>query len=147
MRARTLILLVGLLLLGSVASAAEPIVIGEINPLTGALALLGQSGRQGITLAVEEQNAQGAIGKRPVPLLSRDDEGKPERALAAAEELTGRRGAVALIGGPVDTLVGPVSEVADRARVPYLATASLIQNGRHVVVYPAERATVPPSTR
>ena len=33
--------------------------------------------------------------------------------------------AVALIGGYVDSLVGPVSEVADRARVPYLATASL----------------------
>src|SRR5439155_1497374 len=43
----------------------------------------------------------------------------------AAEELTGRRAAVALIGGYADSLVGPVSEVADRARLPYLATASL----------------------
>ncbi len=125
MRARALILLLGVFLVGSVAWAAEPIVIGEINPLTGALALQGTSVHQGIALAVEEQNARGGIAGRPVTLLSRDDEGKPERALAAAEELTGRRGAVTLIGGYVDTLVGPVSEVADRARVPYLATASL----------------------
>ena len=107
------------------ARAAEPLVIGEINPRTGALALQGQSIHQGIVLAVEEQNARGGIGGRPVSLISRDDEGKPERALAAAEELTGRQRAVALIGGYVDSLVGPIGEVADRARVPYLATASL----------------------
>jgi len=107
------------------ARAAEPLVIGEINPRTGALALQGQSIHQGIVLAVEEQNARGGIGGRPLALISRDDEGKPERALAAAEELTGRQRAVALIGGYVDSLVGPIGEVADRARVPYLATASL----------------------
>jgi branched-chain amino acid transport system substrate-binding protein len=103
---------------GSVALAAEPIVIGEINPLTGALALQGLSVEQGIRLAVEEQNSRGGIAGRRITLLTRDDEGRPERALAAAEELTGRHGAVALIGGYVDTLVGPIGEVADRARVP-----------------------------
>ena len=112
-------------LAGSVARAAEPIVIGEINPLTGALALQGLSVEQGIRLAMEERNARGGIAGRRISLLSRDDEGRPERALAAAEELTGRHGAVALIGGYVDTLVGPIGEVADRAHVPYLATASL----------------------
>jgi branched-chain amino acid transport system substrate-binding protein len=120
-----LALALALSLAGSVALAAEPIVVGEINPLTGALALQGLSVQQGIRLAVEEQNARGGIAGRPITLVSRDDEGRPERALAAAEELTGRRGAVALIGGYVDTLVGPIGEVADRARVPYLATASL----------------------
>ena len=125
-------LVVALALLGCLAAAgpwptraAEPLVIGEINPRTGALALQGQSIHQGIVLAVEEQNARGGIGGRPLALISRDDEGKPERALAAAEELTGRQRAVALIGGYVDSLVGPIGEVADRARVPYLATASL----------------------
>jgi branched-chain amino acid transport system substrate-binding protein len=112
-------------LVGRVALAAEPVVIGEINPLTGALALQGLSVEQGIRLAVEEQNTRGGVAGRRITLLTRDDEGRPERALAAAEELTGRHGAVALIGGYVDTLVGPIGEVADRARVPYLATASL----------------------
>ena len=128
MRAAAALLLalaLALSLAGSVALAAEPIVVGEINPLTGALALQGLSVQQGIRLAVEEQNARSGIAGRPIALVSRDDEGRPERALAAAEELTGRRGAVALIGGYVDTLVGPIGEVADRAHVPYLATASL----------------------
>ena len=46
---------------------------------------------------------------RPLRLLERDDEGKAERAIAAAEELVGRHGVVALVGGYVDSLVGPVS--------------------------------------
>jgi branched-chain amino acid transport system substrate-binding protein len=125
MGAPALILLFLLTLTGSAAIAAEPLVIGEINPLTGALALQGTSIHQGIALAIEEQNARGGVDGRSIALLSRDDEGRPERALAAAEELTGRRGAVALVGGYVDSLVGPIAEVADRARVPYLATASL----------------------
>jgi branched-chain amino acid transport system substrate-binding protein len=70
-------------------------------------------------------NAAGGVGGRPLQLLERDDEGKAERAIAAAEELVARRGVVALVGGYVDSLVGPVSEVAERARVPYLAAASL----------------------
>ena len=121
-----LALLIGLGAAGAwPARAAEPLVIGAINPRTGALALQGQSIHQGIALAVEEQNARGGIGGRPLALLARDDEGRPERALAAAEELAGRHRVVALIGGYVDSLVGPIGEVADRARIPYLATASL----------------------
>lgn len=125
MRASALLLALAGCLIGSAALAAEPIVLGEINPRSGTLAVQGLALHQGITLAIEEQNARGGVAGRSVRLISRDDEGKPERALASAEELTGRQGAVALIGGYVDTLVGPIGEVADRARVPYLATASL----------------------
>jgi hypothetical protein len=60
MRARTLILLLAcLLVLSSVASAAVPIVIAEIPPLTRALARQGPSVHQGIPLTVEEENARG----------------------------------------------------------------------------------------
>ncbi len=115
-----------LLILGTTGAwAGEPIVIGEINPRTGVLAVQGTAVHQGILLAIEEANASGGIMGRPMTRLSRDDEGKPERAIAAAEELVSRHRAVALIGGYVDSLVGPVSEVAERAGIPYLATASL----------------------
>lgn len=122
---RSLGLVLALWLGSPPAWAADPLVIGEINPRSGMLGVQGTAIHQGIVLAVEEQNARGGIGGRPLQLISRDDEGKPERALAAAEELTGRHSAVALIGGYVDSLVGPIGEVAERARVPYLATASL----------------------
>lgn len=117
--------LLAALLLAAPAAAAEPIVIGEINPRTGVLAVQGTAVHEGIVLAVEAANARGGVAGRPLRLLSRDDEGKPERAIAAAEELASRRRAVALIGGYVDSLVGPVGEVADRSKIPYVATASL----------------------
>ncbi|MEK6717745.1 MAG: ABC transporter substrate-binding protein, partial [candidate division NC10 bacterium] len=56
---------------------------------------------------------------------TRDDEARPDRAVAAAEELITRLRVAALVGGYVDTLVGPISEVAERQKVPYVATASL----------------------
>jgi len=107
------------------ARAAAPLTIGEINPRTGALAVQGTAIHQGILLAVEEANARGGVGGRRIQVVSRDDEGAPQRAITAAEELASRHAAVALIGGYVDSLVGPISEVADRTRIPYLATASL----------------------
>jgi branched-chain amino acid transport system substrate-binding protein len=43
------------------AFAAEPIRIGEIEPLTGKEAAFGQSSHRGILLAVEELNRRGGI--------------------------------------------------------------------------------------
>ena len=107
------------------ALAADPILVGAINPRTGVLAAQGLAVAEGIQIAVEGLNLRGGVAGRPVRLLERDDEGKPERAIAAAEELTARQRVAALLGGYVDSLVGPVSEVAERTRTPYLATASL----------------------
>ncbi|MBI4168369.1 MAG: ABC transporter substrate-binding protein [Acidobacteria bacterium] len=131
-RALSPILLALILLLVDRAAAASPEVpIGAVNSLTGAFAAQGTAIHRGILLAVEEANAAGRSGGRPVRLLVQDDEGRPERALAAAERLAGRDGAVALIGGYVDSLVGPISEVAERYRTPYVATASLDERLTH----------------
>lgn len=113
----------------------EPIRIGEINALTGVFSTQGIPVHEGIQYAIDEANQQGGIAGRKIELVFRDDESKPERASAAAEELTSREGVIALIGGYVDTLVGPVSEVAEQNRVPYLGVASLdkrlVQRGYH----------------
>jgi len=107
------------------AAAADPILVGEIDSRTGLLAAQGLAIAQGVRIAIDHANAAGGVAGRPLRLLERDDEGKAERAIAAAEELVARHGVVALLGGYADSLVGPVSEVAERARVPYLAAASL----------------------
>jgi branched-chain amino acid transport system substrate-binding protein len=117
--------LLALAVVAAPADALEPLVVGEINSRTGALAAQGLAVAQGIQIAVEAANLRGGVAGRPVRLLDRDDEGKPERAIAAAEELTARHRVAALVGGYVDSLVGPISEVAERSRTPYLATASL----------------------
>jgi branched-chain amino acid transport system substrate-binding protein len=109
----------------SPAMSAETINIGEINPLSGHLAQHGQEIHQGIVYAVEEANARGGVAGRPVKLISRDDQSKPEVALNQAQDLIIREQVKALVGGYVDSLVGPVSELAARYQVPYVASASL----------------------
>ncbi|MFZ2087300.1 MAG: ABC transporter substrate-binding protein, partial [Desulfobaccales bacterium] len=105
--------------------AAEEIKIGEIDPLSGHLAQHGLEIHQGIVFAVEEANAQGGVNGCQVKLISRDDQSKPEVALNQAQDLIIREKVLGLVGGYVDSLVGPVSELAARHQVPYVASASL----------------------
>lgn len=107
--------------------AAEEIRLGEINPLSGHLATHGLEIHQGILYAVEEANAQGGLAGHPVKLFSRDDQSKPDVAVNQAQDLIFREKVTGLVGGYVDSLVGPISQQAARHRVPYVASASLQQ--------------------
>lgn len=109
----------------STASSAATIKIGEINPLSGRFAKQGQETHQGVEVAVTEANEAGGIGGRKLQLISRDDQSKPDVAISRAEELCGWEKVLALTGGYVDSLVGPISEVAQKYRIPYVASASL----------------------
>ncbi len=104
---------------------AKAVRIGEINPLTGKLAVHGQEIHQGILYAVEEINAGDGLQGRPVQLISRDDQSQPDVAINQAQELILREKVVGLVGGYVDSLVGPISEVALNHHIPYVASASL----------------------
>jgi branched-chain amino acid transport system substrate-binding protein len=104
---------------------SSTIRIGEIDPLTGKLAKHGQEIHEGILYAVEEANSHGGIKGRKVELISRDDQSQPEVAINQAEDLLYREKIVGLVGGYVDSLVGPISELAAKHRTPYVASASL----------------------
>ncbi|MBW1842228.1 MAG: ABC transporter substrate-binding protein, partial [Deltaproteobacteria bacterium] len=119
------IICLSILVLWSNADAASSIKIGEINPLTGRFAKQGLETHQGVAAAVAEANDTGGIEGRVLELISRDDQSLPDIAISRAEELCGKKNVVALTGGYVDSLVGPVSEVARKYKTPYLASASL----------------------
>ncbi len=104
---------------------AAPVKIGEINPLSGRLAKQGLEIHQGVELAVAEVNEAGGIEGQMVELISRDDQSQPDVAISRAEELCGWKKVLALTGGYVDSLVGPISEVAKKYKIPYVASASL----------------------
>ena len=109
----------------ALCAVAAPIRIGEINPLSGRLAKQGLEIHQGVELAVAEVNEAGGIQGRMVELISRDDQSQPDVAISRAEELCGWKKVLALTGGYVDSLVGPISEVAKKYKIPYVASASL----------------------
>jgi branched-chain amino acid transport system substrate-binding protein len=95
---------------------AEPLRIGLVSGLSGRHSDLGLSSRNGATLAVEELNAAGGIGGRPVELVVRDDAQDPEVARRAVEELIGL-GVVALVGNATSAMTEVSLPVVNRARV------------------------------
>lgn len=121
------LLCLALALLAAPASRAQqtPIRIGEINPLTGKLAKHGIEIHEGILVALAEVNQQGGIQGSPVELVFRDDQSQPETAINQAEDLLYRQKVLGLVGGYVDSLVAPVSEIAAKYHIPYVASASL----------------------
>lgn len=119
---------------GAALGNSNPIRVGEIDPLTGKLAKHGQEIHEGILYAIEQANSTGGAAGRKFELLSRDDQSQPEVAINQAEDLIYRQQVAGLVGGYVDSLVGPISELAAKHQVPYVASASLQQGltlGRH----------------
>jgi branched-chain amino acid transport system substrate-binding protein len=78
--------------------AAKPLRIGVILPLTGGSAGVGQSALIGAQLAVEEINASMGFLGQPIELVIRDDLGKPDVGVAAAESLILKEKVVATVG-------------------------------------------------
>src|SRR3712207_6551275 len=65
--------------------STDPVRIGVITGLTGAYVQLGEEQRNGAELAVEQLG--GRIGDRPIELVVRDDQLKPDVALREAQAL------------------------------------------------------------
>ena len=79
----------------------EPVRIGLIAGLSGGGADLGEAGRNGAMLAVEQINDAGGIHGRPIELLVRDDGNDPAMASSSARDLVDA--GVAAIVGPFNT--------------------------------------------
>jgi branched-chain amino acid transport system substrate-binding protein len=77
--------------------AVQPVRIGMIGPFTGPSSDFGTPMLRGVQLAVEEINAVGGYLGRPLELVIRDDEGKPDVGLARSKELMSE-GVIATIG-------------------------------------------------
>jgi branched-chain amino acid transport system substrate-binding protein len=107
------------------ALGAEPIKIGEINSY-GAIPAFTVPYRNGWQLAIEEINRNGGVlGGRKLEMLSRDDGGKASQAIAMANELTGRDGAVLLVGSFLSHIALALADFAKQKKVVFLAAEAL----------------------
>ena len=69
-----------LVCLSTAALAAEPIKMLNLDIFSGPFKPLGERGRMGIQLAVQEINAKGGIDGRKIEIVEEDHEFKPETA-------------------------------------------------------------------
>ncbi|MEK7878812.1 MAG: ABC transporter substrate-binding protein [candidate division NC10 bacterium] len=100
------------LLAASSAAAQEPIRIGFLTILTGALASPGKEMENGIRLFLEEH--KNSLGGRPVELTVLDTAGSPAGTLAKARELAEQR--------KVHVIIGPLAAFEAYAIAPYVNT-------------------------
>ena len=118
-----------MILVASAASAIEPIRVGVSGPFTGGSSPMGIAMRDGIRLAAQEINDEGGIFGRPLQLVERDDEARPERGALVVQELINREKVVAGLG-IVNTGVALASQrYYQQARIPMItsvATGSVI---------------------
>ncbi|MFX0544710.1 ABC transporter substrate-binding protein [Roseovarius sp. S1116L3] len=98
-------------------AAGEPIKIGFLAPLTGAVAAWGKPGLDGCQIWAERVNAEGGVdlggSKHPIEFVSYDNEYDPAKARTGATKLIREDGVsfIMMLGG--DTWPG-VQPVADK---------------------------------
>lgn len=90
--------------------------IGFIGGLSGRVSDLGMAARNGARLAVEQVNAGGGAGGRPVVLIVRDDAHQADQAARAVTELLAAR---------VDAIIGPTTSAMAEVVLPLTASAGL----------------------
>ena len=108
-----------LLLLGLVGGCGpgEPVRVGFLGGLSGRVADLGEAGRNGAQIAVEEVNRAGGIDGRRVELIVRDDAQNSEKAISAIKELIGAR---------VEAIVGPMTSAMAEVVLPIAEKANVV---------------------
>lgn len=118
-------LALGTAAVSSVAFAAEPIKIGDINSYKR-LPAHTIPYKHGVDLAIEHINAKGGvIDGRPLEIVSRDDQGKPGEAVKIAEELFSRDDVVMISGSLFSHIGLALTSYAGEKKRLYLAAEPL----------------------
>ncbi|NVK19934.1 MAG: ABC transporter substrate-binding protein [Methylocystaceae bacterium] len=97
---------------------AEKFVIGEHTPLTGSLARVGTGSHRGVVTGIKVLNDKYK-GQHTFELKTIDDESNPAKAVSAVEKLASQ-GVIAFSGGYASGVIGPASEAANKANLPYI---------------------------
>jgi ABC-type branched-subunit amino acid transport system substrate-binding protein len=109
---------------GGKKAEGEPIVIGVAGPFTGQLQKFGEMIKSGATLKMEEINAKGGIGGRPLKIKWGDDEGNNSKAANVANDFSADPALVAVVGHFNSTCSLAAKPVYKNAGIPALTPGS-----------------------
>ena len=97
---------------------AANFLIGEHEPLSGKMARVGSGAHRGIVAGMYAMNEKYK-GVHTFELKTIDDESSPAKAVSAVEKLASE-GVIAFTGGYGSNIIGPASEAAHKANLPYI---------------------------
>jgi len=124
----------------------DEIVVGMVEPLTGAFAVYGQESQVGAQIAIQHINEAGGIksmGGKKLTLVVEDAGDKPDTAKLATESMISKNHPVAILGLYISRFVMAASEVTDREKVFLLADAlvpQVTQMGRQYLFRPGPQS-------
>jgi branched-chain amino acid transport system substrate-binding protein len=94
----TMVCLVSVSMMFTVAQGAGTIKLGAIQPISGQVSAYGTQTRDAIMLAVAEINAKGGVLGKKIEMIVEDDEASPDKAKNAAMKLIARDRVVGIVG-------------------------------------------------
>jgi branched-chain amino acid transport system substrate-binding protein len=101
------------------AHAAEPpLEIGVVQPMTGAAAFVGSSGKQAIELAEKLVNQEGGVNGRPVHFTVLDDQTSPQVAVQLTSSLIAK-GQKIVLGSSITAMCNAMAGLAQNGPVIY----------------------------
>ena len=149
---KTLIcILAGMFLLSTPVFSAnlpDKIVVGCLEPLTGAHAVFGTEGKIGMEFAIKHINEAGGIkslGGLPLELVSEDVGEDAMSARLATESIISKHKPVAVLGLYISRLTTLASEITDREKVIMVSDGlvdDITEVGRQYVFRPAPKASM-----
>ncbi|HLT31108.1 MAG TPA: ABC transporter substrate-binding protein [Myxococcaceae bacterium] len=105
-------------------SLEDGILLGVVGALTGDQASFGVSTRNGILLAVKEENEAGGINGHPIRIRAYDSQGKPPEGANAVTRLINQDGAALILGEVASGISLAMAPVAQAAGVPMISPSS-----------------------
>lgn len=114
-----------LMLMGVLAATpalAENVEFGLIAPVSGPAASYGKDLVNGANLAVDEINAAGGAGGRPITLVVGDDRASPKDAAQVTQGFVSDPRIISMIGGITSTATFGAVPVAQKGHLPFVIT-------------------------
>jgi branched-chain amino acid transport system substrate-binding protein len=106
------------------AEEADPIKVGVYLSLTGSTATFGQTTREGIELAVKQQNEKGGFKGRKIQLIVYDNEGKTQETGTVVTRLIQSDKVVAVLGEVASTQSIAAGRICQLYGVPMISPSS-----------------------
>ena len=125
----------------------EKIIIGSLEPLTGAHAVFGAEAKLGTEIAIRHINEAGGIkslGGIPLELVVEDCGENADTAKLGAESIISKHHPVAIVGLYISRLTVAASEVTEREKVILMVDAlvdSVTAMGRRYLFRPGPKAS------
>ncbi|OYU86087.1 MAG: hypothetical protein CFE29_30580 [Bradyrhizobiaceae bacterium PARB1] len=104
---------------------ADTISIPVLTPLTGPLAILGQDGKKGIEIAVQQINEAGGIAGRRLAMDIVDSQGKPDVARREMERLVRLQNAPLVLGCDISASTSTAAQFAEASQTPLFSAGAV----------------------